>query len=358
MLQIIDSLDVGGAERMAVNIANVFQDNQIDNVICVTRLNGAFHRLLDKNVPYYFLHKKNPLDLTAFINLLRIIARYKPTIIHAHSTSYLWAGLAKLFFRQIKLVWHDHRGVNMEGPNKSRPFLKLLSKKMSGIIVVNEDLKQRNLRQTSVPAERIRFIKNFPDVRMISDDNRSKNDVNILCLANLRPEKNHQMLLDVFARILSKFASKNIYLWLAGKAFDPQYQEKLIAYALELGIFDKVKFMGNVQDTTTLLSKAHIGVLTSNFEGLPVSLLEYGLAALPVVVTDVGYCREVLGNGEYGWLVPNHNADAFADTLQYVIENREESREKGKQLKQRIINEYGARRFLNDYLRFVRSLEN
>lgn len=357
VFQIIDSLDIGGAERMAVNMANAFSDNCIENVVCVTRLNGAFRHLLDEKIPYFFLNKKHVLDMPAFIRLIKLIARYQPTVIHAHSTSYLWAILAKLFFRKVKLVWHDHRGWNKEKKYRFRPLLKFLSGTINGIVVVDENLKQRNLKQTSVPEQHIKFIKNFPDIRLMPAAKKMSAETNILCLANLRPEKNHSVLLAAFAKVVSRSANRKLNLWLAGRAFNPQYEEQLVGLVQQLGIVDQVRFLGNVQNTQTLLSQAHIGVLCSAFEGLPVSLLEYGLAELPVLVTDVGHCREVVGGGACGWLVPSHNVDAFADALQYMIEHMDERIEKGKLLKERVIKEYGANRFVTEYLSFLRSLK-
>jgi glycosyltransferase involved in cell wall biosynthesis len=357
ILQIIDNLDFGGAERMAVNIANAFHDNGIANILCITRLGGAFQPLVDKNIPVYLLNKKHVMDLPAFLRLLRIIAEHKPSIIHAHSSSYVWAILAKLFFPKIKLIWHDHRGVSKTDDGGSQRILGYLSRRMNGIVVVNEALKNKNLRKTVVPERYIRFIKNFPDLRAFAPEEKDPSEKNILCLANFRPEKDHVMLLKAFSKLVANFPVTRLNLWLAGKTFDPQYKQSLHQLAEELNIAHLVCFLGNVHDTKEVLAKAHIGVLSSKYEGLPVSLLEYGLAQLPVLVTDTGHCREVLENGKCGWLAKPQDADDFAATLQEMIEKWPESLEKSERLRDRVVKEYGSIRFVKEYVSFLHSIQ-
>jgi glycosyltransferase involved in cell wall biosynthesis len=79
-----------------------------------------------------------------------------------------------------------------------------------------------------------------------------------------------------------------------------------------------------------------VGVLSSESEGLPVALLEYGLVGLPVVCTRVGQCAEVLDQGNAGILVPPKDADALAHAIISLLSNQEKAKVLGHQLQARI----------------------
>lgn len=310
---------------------------------------------LEKAVNHYVLNKRSVVDIFAFIRLLRIIARHKPDILHAHSSSYLWAVFAKFFYPRLLIIWHDHQGLEKRKKN-NKPFLKLLSKKIDGIVVVNEMLKDWNIRHTHVPEERIIFINNFPDPRITTHEKHDDDEVNILCLANLRPEKNHPMLIRAFSKVLKELPGFKMQLWLAGNVTDTVQVNAVTTLIRELKLQNSITLLGTVQDTSSLLSQADIGVLSSTTEGLPVSLLEYGMAALPVLVTNVGQCKAVLQDGKYGWVVESADEDAFANALSHIIRHPAEAAEKAHKLKERISSVYGSKHFVFEYVSFSASL--
>ena len=141
ILQLIDTLSLGGAERMSVNIANVLAENGIESYLVASRKGGPLQQFLLPNVKYYSLDKKNGLDIKGFYRLIRLVKQIKPDIIHAHSTSVYWAIGLKLFVRKSKVTWHDHYGLSDTLKNNDRFWLKLFSKWLDGVIVVNAVLE-------------------------------------------------------------------------------------------------------------------------------------------------------------------------------------------------------------------------
>jgi len=89
----------------------------------------------------------------------------------------------------------------------------------------------------------------------------------------------------------------------------------------EYGLHQNVHLLGTRSDTADILDHVTVGVLSSVSEGLPVALLEYGLAGLAVVSTNVGQCAEVLGEGRYGELVPSSDAMALGQALRRLSED-------------------------------------
>ena len=352
ILQLIDTLQLGGAERMAVNIANVLSEQNYENVLVVTRANGPLSEFLPTKTIYLQLQKKSSFDMVTFYKLLKFIKKEKPTVLHAHSTSIYWGVLIKLLYPSLKMVWHDHYGLSENLKDSSRLFIKLLSGNLDGVIVVNDILYKWSIHNMKI--KNILFLRNFPYLNKLTLSIKNKVFV-ILHLANLRPQKDHLNLVEAI-RILKTKINNPFQLIFAGIDLNDGYsislKKKVTAYYLE----DIITFKGAVKNISSLLEEASLGVLSSQSEGLPVSLLEYGLAALPVVVTDVGQCAEVVGNGKYGLVVPPSNPEKLAAGIQWHLNNRQSSMEMGQSFRKQVEDEYGSMRFLRDYTQFIHSL--
>lgn len=124
IVQLIDSLDAGGAERMAVNLANALVDDSDFSGLIATRKEGAFKSQLNPNVNYLFLNRKSTLDINAVWKLRKYILQNKIDILHAHGSSFLIAVLVKLICN-VKLVWHDHYGDRFKDTLSNNKFIVL-----------------------------------------------------------------------------------------------------------------------------------------------------------------------------------------------------------------------------------------
>ena len=348
ILQIIDSLEIGGAERMSVNIANVLSDEGINNILVCSRKVGKLKQFLNKSVIFYCLNKKYSFDLKAILQLYKIIKNESPTHIHTHSSSIYWGILMKFLFPKVKLIWHDHNG-NRE--NKINFILKLILRFVNGIVVVNKELL--NWSNLNFPKKNKVLLDNFPHLMVNQETIKSKNI--ILQMANLRHPKNHLMMVESI-KILKQKTQIAFEVLLAGNDLNDEYSKKLKQKIKEYELQDIIKILGSVTNTSELLAKATIGVLSSESEGLPVTLLEYGLAELPVVVTDVGDCAKVVDYGKYGEVVSKKNSEKFAEALLKYLENPNFAKEMGKEFKIHVEKEYGSKKFIKEYLKFANEL--
>ncbi|MEV4148798.1 glycosyltransferase [Amycolatopsis sp. NPDC049691] len=129
-----------------------------------------------------------------------------------------------------------------------------------------------------------------------------------LCLARLEPQKRHDVLLDAWAAV-----DGDAVLWLAG---DGSLRGELAGRAEALG--RRVEFLGTRTDVADLLAAADVTVLTSDWEGLPLAVLESLAAGRPVVATDVGGVGEVLADGG-GLVVPPGDPAATAAALTTLL---------------------------------------
>ncbi|WP_046745269.1 glycosyltransferase [Kordia zhangzhouensis] len=322
VLQLIDSLNAGGAEKLAISYANVLADRYGASFLCATREEGMLKNQLANNVTYLFLKKTKTFDFAAIRRLVHFVKTHQITIIHAHASSYFFAFLVKMYYSNIKIVWHDHYG-NSEAlhQRKSLP-ITIASFGMSAVISVNHLLKEWAVKKLYV--KRVMYFPNFP-VKNENEVPQTKlmgiEGKRIVCLANLRPQKDHKNLIDAFAKCTEQFPQWTLHL--VGKNFQDAYAEEIEAY-VSYKKLEKVLYMyGSREDISHILAQCDIGVLSSKSEGLPIALLEYGLHGVSVVVTDVGECSKVVYNEQVGYIVPAQNSEALAEKLQLLMQNEE-----------------------------------
>ena len=348
VLQLIDSLRSGGAERMAVSYANALSKKGWDSFLCCTRLEGGLKSQLLPAVGYLFLNKKHSLDPKAFLKLRRFIKANKIDLIQAHGTSWFLAVLIKMSSPGVKLVWHDHDGRKTE--NRPLLILRSFSRFFDGIITVNSEFKLWALENLKKP--NIVFLNNF----LAAEPERGELDLKdadsfkIICVANLRFPKDHLFLLRAFHK-MDQSTEEKISLHLVGKDFKDEYSDALHQFIKEHSL-ENVHIYGEQGGVAHLLKQADVGVLSSSSEGLPVALLEYGRAGLPVVCTRVGQCEEILGNS--GSLIPSGDVEKMTQALLFYLKNEKYRISDGKNFQNKINTEYSEEKVLPEFLSFLK----
>lgn len=351
ILQLIDTLHVGGAERVALNYANSLPNYGIESHICITREKGVLYDDLNTGVNVHFLNKKNSLDLLALNRLKNIIKKNNIDIVHAHGTSWFFAVVCKYFGCNFKLIWHDHYGNSEFLQSREAGVLGFFSKSFNGIISVNEKLAE--WAKKKIHCKKVIFINNF--IRQSKTCNEKlvclKGDAkfNIICVANLRPQKDHSTLLEAFN--LLKEENKDIALHLFGKHFKDDYSGDLTRqFESTTSLF----WYGETTNVLPYMRQADIGVLSSLSEGLPLALLEYAQSGLGVVCTDVGECSNVL-RGD-GIIVQPGSPKELANGMKVYLEDQIRFLQNSSALKYRVDGLYSEDYVIPQYLNFCRAL--
>lgn len=348
ILQLIDSLDVGGAERMAVNYANALQKKIEFSGLCTTRNEGVLKALINTEIPYLFLKRKRSLDVLAVLRLKRFIKQNNIQVLHAHGSSYFIAALVKLITPGLKLIWHDHFGNSEFLEKRDIRYLKIFSNLFDSVFSVNELLK--GWAQQELKINQAFYVKNFIAENLPFETEKEfagTKGKRIVCVANFRPQKNHHFLLNAFEELLEQDPELTLHLF--GNVSDTIYGNS-VEERLEEEIFiNRVFYHGTYMRMSTILPHFDIGVLSSDSEGLPLALLEYGQAGLAVVTTNVGQCKEVIGDA--GVCVSVRNKKSFVEeVLNYTI-NSHKMKADGINLKSRVSLEYGEQKVLNQILK-------
>lgn len=356
ILQLIDSLEAGGAERMAVNYANSLVDTLGFSALVATRKGGALLGQIDSRVIYLFLNKKRQLDFGALWRLRSFVLQHAITHIHAHSSSFFIAFLLKLTLPSLKIIRHDHYGNASFLDQRPYRVLQFTAFGFSGVIAVNQQLKEWSEKQ--LKAKNVMYLPNF--IPVATEQYTKKTFLEgslgkrIVVLANLRAQKNHFLLLEIAYMLKTTHPDWTFHL--VGKDFEDDYsiviKNKIRTFQLENQVF----LYGSREDINCILNQCDIGILTSASEGLPVALLEYGMQPLPVVVTAVGELPNIINNGVNGWAVPSNDAMSFCKALIILISDRLMRNRMALALQQTVSEGYSSKCVLQKYIQWLESL--
>ncbi|MFK5889306.1 MAG: glycosyltransferase [Flavobacteriaceae bacterium] len=335
VLHIIDSLSVGGSENVAVNLTNALANYNIETFLCVTRKEGVLKQSVDKKVNYFFLDRTKIIDIKAFEKLRKYIIENNITVIHAHTTSSFIGFIIKLTTKKTVLIWHNHTGAYVKLKGFKLLILKLISFYFDAIVNVSKTLNEWTLKNLN--SKNNFYVPNFAYFSNDSQKTKLKGITGkrIVCVAGLRPEKDHITLFKSFNLFLKD--NQDWTLHIIGKDYKDTYSEELYKFITENNLEKVVFFYGECRDIKNVLSQATIAVLSSISEGLPISLLEYGLLKLPVICTDVGECGQVIKHNESGYLTKPKNEIEFASYLSKLA-NSKDSRIKFGDILNRDIN--------------------
>jgi glycosyltransferase involved in cell wall biosynthesis len=342
----IDSLAIGGAERVAVNIVNNLPLDHYEAHLCVTRSDGPLRKLVAPYVRVLILSRRSRFDLPAFFNLLTYIRKQRIQIVHAHTTSLFIAVLAAKLSNQVRVVWHDHFG-RYETEKRYVPIFRLFTKFVDTTIPVNRLLAEWAISSLKIHPNKVQFIPNGIEIPL-----ESRTVVlpgiagqRIVCVANLRRQKDHMNLISAMATVVGEFP--NAHLLLVGSESDKTYASEVKNAVAANLLQSHVSFLGAQDDVHLLLKSCSIGVLSSMSEGLPLALLEYGAAGLPVVATAVGQCEEVLESGRLGIIVPPQNPDKLAQALIDLLASTQRQADLGKLFQKKVFSDYSIQGMIN-----------
>jgi len=178
-----------------------------------------------------------------------------------------------------------------------------------------------------------------------------ENAFSAICIANARPSKGVHILLES-AKSLAHLA--NLHILLVGRDMDTEQNLQL---AEKSGMGERIHFLGYRNDVPELLAASQVQVQPSiSGEGLPKTIIEAMAMAVPSVVTTTGGGKELLIDGETGFIVPVQDAKAIADKIQWLYDSEENRQTMGNKAQQRMIDDFSCRASAEQHLDFFQSL--
>ena len=355
VMQVVDTLDIGGAERVAVNLANLLPAEGFESYLCTTRRDGQLASKVAPHVTRVSLNRKGRFDSAGVRRMVAFITAHGIQILHAHGSSLFISRIASLVARLPLVIWHDHYG-KLEIDGRSAWLYRLATRGV-GVIAVNQPLAEWSRSTLRIPADHVWYVPNWAEAAPHESSPQplpGSRGSRIICVANLRAQKDHMNLLRSMVRV--KATTPGVHLILVGPPTEPGYADYIRAQITALQLEQNVTWLGAREDVAAILENCDIAVLSSVSEGLPLVLLEFGLAGLPVVSTDVGECRAVLDDGRAGLLVPPSAPEELAAALTRLLKSPELRASLGSALKVHVSSHFNSRNAVGRICEIYQSL--
>lgn len=339
------SLGMGGAENQVVMLADRFA--ALGYTVMIISLTGETVLLPQHaSVTVEALSmRRNPISFAvAYRHARQLLRQFQPDVVHSHMVhANIFARLLRVTVPMPRLICTAH---NTNEGGAARMLAYRLTDRLADITTnVSEEAVKCFIERNAVQPHRIVAVHNGIDCDRFSFDAKARRQLRV----EMGVQEGTQVLLAVgrfseqkdYANLLSAFASvfrrrPDCVLWIAGSGEQKSQCEQR---ANELGIVDKVRFLGLRRDIPSLMSAADIFVLSSAWEGLPLVIGEAMACERIVVSTDAGGIGEWLGNT--GYVVPTRDSNALSAALLQALDLQEDARlAQGRAARERVLQHY------------------
>jgi glycosyltransferase involved in cell wall biosynthesis len=299
ILHAITLAELGGAQSVVVNLCNQAVEDGHE-VFVASGENGEMWDLLSEKVQAIKLkHLQRAIspfqDFQAWLELKRIYREIQPDIIHLHSSK--MGALGRLAFPAKKIIYTVHGFDSIRiAFRKFLPIEKILKSQTKYIVAVSH-YDKKNLMDEGISNVKMIFngisdtlVEKNRLIQNVDLENIKKQHKNIImCIARLASPKRFDLFLEIAKELQNEGYA---FVWIGNKT--PVNTQGL----------KNVYLLGEISNAQTLLSYADIFLLPSNYEGLPMSILEALCYGKPVVASAVGGIPEIL-DGNNGFAVEN-----------------------------------------------------
>ncbi|MBF6596180.1 MAG: glycosyltransferase [Thermaceae bacterium] len=320
---LITALGLGGAETQVVRLAAGLAERgwRVSVVSMVPKAHNA-EALEQLGVPVFSLNMPPGFpDPRGVLTLVRYLRQHQPTILHAHMVhANLLARVVRLL-APVKVVISTAHNIDEGG--RWRELAYRLSDPLANLTTqVSQAGLERYVRVGAVAAHKIRFVPNGINTaefrpnplerQRLRDELGLGRDFVWLAAGRLTEAKDYPNLLEAFQKV----QQRDSRLLIGGTG---ELLEALKTLVQNLGIAERVGFLGLRKDMPSLMNAADGFVLSSAWEGLPMVLLEASACGLPMVATDVGGNREAVHQGVTGFLVPPKDSTSLASAMSKLM---------------------------------------
>jgi glycosyltransferase involved in cell wall biosynthesis len=352
VLHVIDSLDLGGAQTFLLGLVkNLDRNRYLPEVACMHG-RGVYAEAFEKlgiSVHSLSAGKFPPMYLPNFWSLMRS-GSYDILHFHLFGANLCAKPLAILAGHRSIIV-HDQCN---DASREKNPLLlaadAFWNRCSNRVIAVSESTRRYLLDREDLPEDMVTMIPNGIDVEEFKPGIHSQkssarkaqglpHDAFVIGgVGRLVPQKNFAVFLDVVAQVIAK--NPQVIFVIAGTG--PQ-EAALKAKADTLGLGEHVRFLGHVTDRISLYHAIDVLLMTSDFEGTPMTLLEAMASGLPVVASAVDGVAEVCGNERDALLVPARDVKGFVSALERLMGDEEVAKRLGANARATILKCYEIR---------------
>ena len=354
---LVDSLNVGGTEVQAVELATRLDPTHYDVTLGCLRARGPLlERLTGTSVQVCEFYPEggfdSPRGVYQMLRLARFLRRGRFAIFHAHDLYANILGIPAAVIARIPVIISSQRDLGHLDLYKSgrRVWLRRLQKFSTAVLTNANAVRETVLAEDHFAPEKVRVIHNGVDLGRFSQLSKDRTRIApaanqekwIVLVGNMHSDvKGHAVLIAAAQRVVREFPEVRFLF-----AGDGERRRDFEAEIARLGLEKYFLFLGRRNDVPQILKCCDIGVLPSQAEGLPNAVLEYLAAGLPTIASRVGGNVEIVQDGKTGLLVPSNDSAALAEAILRLLRDPGLSAELGNSGRAHVAAEFSFQRLI------------
>jgi glycosyltransferase involved in cell wall biosynthesis len=349
------SFEIGGSERLGVQLIRHYLDHGINVVCCGTRLGAGpiISHLKALGIPHLALQLEYRTRLGRMLqkrNLTNWLRDHQVECIHAQHFCVLSDVYASAVAAGVgRQIVTEHSAEPILNSRRYARTTASLARKATNVVAINEVTKNAICKVSRLEHSAVMVIENGVDTQRFSPSARERlGTVNIVWLGRLHPDKNILAALRAFHEATRR-CRVDLRLHIVGEGAD---RTKAQRFVVEQGIANLVTFHGERDDPECVLKDGNIFLMSSRTEGTPLALLEAMSCGLPVIATAVGGIPQIVSE-KVGQLVDAGDEIAMADSLVKLAENQQQRHSLGDAARKLVDDRFSANRMAAEYIKLI-----
>jgi glycosyltransferase involved in cell wall biosynthesis len=313
--QIVLNLDIGGLEKMALDLATSEKRAGHKALIYSITHPGKLASVAESlGIPVTAFHKTHGLSPRVIFSIARQLRRDRIDVVHSHNAVIHHYAAAAGWLARVPVIVNTEHGLAGRNQPRLMQLFRAVNSITDAVVFVAAET-ERTFRRQALAAPRLaRLIPNGIDAAPFcaasAHPGESRPRIRLGTIGRMVAVKDHATLLRAFQKLAAEHPAAELHILGYG-----ELRDATLALARSLGISERVFVHGPETPVPQFLSSLDIFVISSLSEALPISLLEAMAAALPVVSTRVGGVPDVAIEGQAAWFCPPGDADALASVL-------------------------------------------
>lgn len=348
VLHVIPSVGVGGAEKLALDICKFINKSKFEvKLVSLFASTGSVYEQFarENNIEIIFLDKELGFDYKIIKKLRNLFKREQVDIINTHLSVIIYILPAIILRKKIKVFHTVHNMANKELIEPIKLIMRVAYKFLGVTPIGISDYITKTIHtEYNIKLSKIPCIYNGIDSELFSYRQRTSNKITkFIHVGRFTEQKNHRLLIQAFNLAVKKNPNMTLSLVGGGELF-----EEIQEYVKELGLCDKIIFRGIQKNVKNELEEADIFVMTSNWEGLPISVLEAMACGLPIITTRAGGVVDIVKHRQNGLVVELEDEQGIAEAM-LVLSKENKLVQEMSTASRELVNHYDIRKQVEKY---------
>lgn len=352
---------MGGSERVVYDIVRNMDRGAFSTIVIGFEDGPARALYENMGVKTAIIMKEKKIDPGFVKRFRRILMEEEIDIVNPHHFSPLLYSMLATRFSRVRLVYTEHSRWQLEQLPRVKKIVNwVMLQRADAVVAISDQIMEYYTRRLWLPKNRVHLVNNGIEISAFQRPGQGHlrqklgitgNAKVIGAVANIRPEKNHRLLVAAFSALLKR--GLDLFLVIVGHDY---LEGEIQSFARRLGVGERALFLGKREDVPGLLSIFDVFCLPSIYEGLPLTVLEAMAAGIPVVGADVLGINEVVRHNENGLLFPSNEQEKLEECLHLLLEDDALRRRLSLAGRDSVKERYSIEKMIENYEHLFRSV--